>query len=410
MNDGPYRAALIGLGRIADTIDDETVGSGWLEPFSHMGSYMDVPEVLVVGAADRFPEQRAAFGQRWGVPEEKLYESYQEMLERERPDIVSICTHVAPRAEITLDIVRMVREGRTGVKCIWVEKPMAVSLQEADSMVEACRDAGVVLMLNAMRASDVYYRRARSLIDEGALGRMLQITAHGSGPLAHMGVHWLGAMCVLAGGSERVSWLVGEAESDEKANSGGDLAGNAYLAFEKRRPGFLPDAAQAARPPGRSTPSARRVRSPFATATPATSSSFGGWGRSSRAPDRPRCGTSSRDRSASGARVSGRSRTPSTASSRARRPTARATWGDTCWKSRLRFASRTASGTSGSTCRSPTGAWRCVECGTIRQARSGVPTGLSPRTSSPGSPGARASENGGRSPRLRPSRTASTAH
>ena len=238
MNDRPYRAALIGLGRIADTIDDETVGSGWLEPFSHMGSYMDVPEVLVVGAADRYREQRDAFGQRWGVSEDKLYDSYQEMLERERPDIVSICTHVAPRAEITLDIARMVREGRTGVKCIWVEKPMAVSLQEADSMVEACREAGVILMLNAMRASDVYYRRARSLIDEGALGKMLQITGHGSGSLAHMGVHWLGAMCVLAGGSERVSWLVGEAESDDKANSGGDLAGNAYLAFENGARGF----------------------------------------------------------------------------------------------------------------------------------------------------------------------------
>ena len=226
------------MGRIADTIDDETVGSGWLEPFSHMGSYMDVPEVRVVGAADRYREQRDAFGQRWGVSEDKLYDSYQEMLERERPDIVSICTHVAPRAAITLDIVRMVREGRTGVKCIWVEKPMAVSLQEADSMVEACREAGVILMLNAMRASDVYYRRARALIDEGALGKMLQITGHGSGSLAHMGVHWLGAMCVLAGGSERVSWLVGEAESDDKANSGGDLAGNAYLAFENGARGF----------------------------------------------------------------------------------------------------------------------------------------------------------------------------
>ena len=187
MNDRPYRAALIGLGRIADTIDDEVVGSGWLEPFSHMGSYMDVSEVQVVGAADKYREQREAFGRRWGVPANKRYEDYREMLERERPDIVSVCTHVAPRAEVTLDIVRMVREGRTDVKCIWVEKPMATSLQEADAMVEACREAGVILMLNAMRASDVYYRPARALIDQGALGRMLQITAHGSGPLAQHG-------------------------------------------------------------------------------------------------------------------------------------------------------------------------------------------------------------------------------
>ena len=29
-------------------------------------------------------------------------------------------------------------------------------------MVEACREAGIVLVTNAMRASDVYYRRARA--------------------------------------------------------------------------------------------------------------------------------------------------------------------------------------------------------------------------------------------------------
>ena len=76
MNDKRYRAALIGLGRIADTIDDETVGSGWLAPFSHMGSYMDVGEVQVVGAADLYAEQRAAFGRRWSIDEEHLYEVY----------------------------------------------------------------------------------------------------------------------------------------------------------------------------------------------------------------------------------------------------------------------------------------------------------------------------------------------
>ncbi len=161
MSRGRYRAGLIGLGRIADTIDDEAVGSGWLLPFSHMGSYMDVPEVHVVGGSDLYSEQRAAFGHRWGLSQEHLYDSYEEMLERERPDIVSVCTSAAPRAKIVLDIARLVREGRTGVKCIWIEKPMANSLAEADAMVDGCREAGIILMMNTMRASDVYYRRAR---------------------------------------------------------------------------------------------------------------------------------------------------------------------------------------------------------------------------------------------------------
>src|SRR5439155_5825878 len=141
------------------------VGSGWLLPFSHMGAYAEVPEIEVVGAADLHPEQRHAFGARWGIAAEHLYASYGELLERERPDIVSVCTTAAPRAQIVLDIVRLVREGRTAVKCIWAEKPLAISLADADAMVDACRDAGIVLIINAMRASDVYYRRARALID-----------------------------------------------------------------------------------------------------------------------------------------------------------------------------------------------------------------------------------------------------
>ncbi len=234
-----YRAAIIGLGRIADTIDDEIVGTGWLVPFGHMGSYAEVPEVEVVAAADLYAEQRAAFGQRWGIDSSHLYASYPEMLERERPDIVSICTSAAPRARIVLDIVEMVRTGRTGVRCIWAEKPLAISLADADAMVDGCRAAGIVLITNAQRASDVYFRRARALIDAGELGQMRQITAYGSGKLSHMGVHLLGAVCVLAGGSERVSWVVGEVESDQAAASDDDQAGNAYLAFENGVRGFM---------------------------------------------------------------------------------------------------------------------------------------------------------------------------
>ncbi|MGH2353370.1 MAG: Gfo/Idh/MocA family protein [Chloroflexota bacterium] len=234
-----YRAALIGLGRIADTIDDEQVGSGWLTPFSHMGSYAAVPEVEVVGAADLYAEQRRAFGERWGIDPAHLYERYEEMLERERPDIVSVCTSAAPRAKIVLDIVRLTREGRAPVRCIWAEKPLAISLADADAMVDACREAGIVLITNAMRASDVYYRRARALIDAGELGQMLQITAYGAGNLSHMGVHLIGAMCVLAGGSERVAWVVGDCESDAKAAGDADLTGNGYLAFENGVRGFF---------------------------------------------------------------------------------------------------------------------------------------------------------------------------
>ena len=156
-----YRTALIGLGRIADTIDDEVVGSGWFVPFSHMGSYMDVPEVQVVGGADLHPQQRAWFGERWGMDPAHLYESYEEMLERERPDIVSVCTSAAPRAKVVLDIARMVRAGRTSVKCLWVEKPIANSLADADAH-------GRRLPRGRHRPADERHARLRRLLPPGA--------------------------------------------------------------------------------------------------------------------------------------------------------------------------------------------------------------------------------------------------
>src|SRR5262249_44398902 len=47
-----YRVALIGLGRIASTIDDEVEGTSLLLPWSHVTSYRAVREVEVVAAAD----------------------------------------------------------------------------------------------------------------------------------------------------------------------------------------------------------------------------------------------------------------------------------------------------------------------------------------------------------------------
>ncbi len=61
-----YRAAVIGCGRIADTIEDEIEGTpGWqLLPFSHAGAYQACPRTQLVSAADPNDDRRAAFGRR----------------------------------------------------------------------------------------------------------------------------------------------------------------------------------------------------------------------------------------------------------------------------------------------------------------------------------------------------------
>jgi predicted dehydrogenase len=235
-----YRAAIIGLGRIAGAIDDEMVGSRRLAPFSHLGAYREVPAIEVVGGADPHPQQRAAFAARSGLPPERVHESFERLLERERPDIVSVCTSAGPRARIVRRIAEMVVAGAARVRLIWAEKPLAVTLAEADAMVEDCRRAGIVLMMNAMRTSCPYYRRAQALIAAGEFGRMLQVTHFQGGHLSSTGSHCLPQMAMLAGpGRPRVAWAMGEAASDEAAASDGDLAANAYLGYDNGCRGFL---------------------------------------------------------------------------------------------------------------------------------------------------------------------------
>ncbi len=218
-----YRVGIIGLGRIASTIDDEVLGRpSSLLPYAHMACYRDVPDVEVVGAADPYAEQRDAFRQRWGL--NTLYADYRELLELEKPDIVSVCTSAKPRPAIVADCAR------AGVRVIFAEKPIASSLAEADAMLAACNEYGARLAVNCSRHYDANWNRVRELIDGGEIGRVVQVTAYGRATISHNGSHMLDLVRYLAGGE--AVWAFGEMESDEKAASDDDLMGNGYVAFD----------------------------------------------------------------------------------------------------------------------------------------------------------------------------------
>jgi predicted dehydrogenase len=225
-----YRAALIGLGRIASTIGDEVEDSpGFLLPYGHMACYREVPEIEVVAGADPYAEQRESFRQRWGV--ETLYADYREMLERERPDIVSVATPARARRDIVLDCAR------AGVRAIWAEKPIAFSLADADLMIETCKANSVALAIGCNRRWDVLWHRVREMAHDGAIGRAIQVNAFIQGGISEPGVHLIDLVRYLAGGN--VQWVFGEMASDERAATDDDLEGNGYLVFDNGIRGFV---------------------------------------------------------------------------------------------------------------------------------------------------------------------------
>ena len=227
-----YRAAVIGLGRMGSTFDDEMRRGGTLfKPYCHGPSYYYSPHTSLVAGADPHDEQRALFGERWEISADHLYSDYREMLANERLDIVSVTTTAKIRAGIVQDVAR------AGVKAIWAEKPIALSLEDADAMVRVCREEGTAMAVNCARRWMVGYSEGRRIIESGELGDVLQVTGYGPCSLSHNGSHLLDIMGYMAGG--KVKWVFGEMESDEEALGEDDLAGNGYLAYDNGLRGFV---------------------------------------------------------------------------------------------------------------------------------------------------------------------------
>jgi predicted dehydrogenase len=170
------RAAIIGPGRIASTYDDEVPvkrppeffigpmrhsGVYTVHPTNHAGAYLTSEGYELVAFAGRSQERIDAFAARWNVAP---FNDAGEMLARVKPDVVSICTQSAEKAELTI------AAAETGVRAIIVEKAMATSMAEADAMIAACEKAGALLVVNHPNRFSPMNRAAKAMIDAGDIG------------------------------------------------------------------------------------------------------------------------------------------------------------------------------------------------------------------------------------------------
>jgi predicted dehydrogenase len=220
---GPYRAGVIGCGAIGSTIEDdiaETSNRMGL-PYGHAPVYRAVSRTTLVAGAEPDAGRRHAFADRWQLPSEQVYADYREMLARERLDVVSIACPTPLHAEIALAAVA------AGVRAIFLEKPVASSLVDADRVVAACRAANIPLAINHTRRGDPLYRRARRLIDEGVIGDLHSLVAHFGGHLMWTGTHAFDLLNYFNQDRPAV-WMSGHL--DEPA--GFDPGGSAYIVYD----------------------------------------------------------------------------------------------------------------------------------------------------------------------------------
>jgi len=153
-----HRVAIVGCGRMGQI---------------YARAYATYPDTELVSLVDANSERLQAVGQIFGV--EALYPDADSMLRDLVPDIAAVVT---PTQYLKDAVIACAEAGVRGVS---TEKPMAAVLADADEMVAACEERGVVFAGgNLQRAMNEVQEAARRL-HSGKLGELQGASVHGFG-------------------------------------------------------------------------------------------------------------------------------------------------------------------------------------------------------------------------------------
>lgn len=148
--------ALIGCGRIA---------------VNHIKAALN-NELSIVAVCDILPKKMESLLAKYDLQNDKSitrYADYKEMIKAEKPELVSIATESGIHAEIALYCIK------NKINVI-IEKPMAMSMEDADKIIEAAKANNVKVSACHQNRFNVAIQELRKAIEAGRFGKL----SHGS--------------------------------------------------------------------------------------------------------------------------------------------------------------------------------------------------------------------------------------
>lgn len=142
-----FRVAVVGLGAVSE---------------SHLDAYRELDCVELVGVVEPRADRRRELAERYDVPG---FASCNELFVERRPEIASVLTPAATHRQVTEECAA------AGVHVL-CEKPLAVTLEDARAMAEACRRAGVQLFYGSSYRFLPAIEEARKQIAARAIGEV----------------------------------------------------------------------------------------------------------------------------------------------------------------------------------------------------------------------------------------------
>jgi predicted dehydrogenase len=139
---------------------------------NHVRVYSEMPEVQLVGIADQNEAAVEALGKLHHIPS---YVDFREMVEKERPDAISVAVPTALHYNVVKELLTM--------QCnVLVEKPIASTLEQARKLIALAEKNKCVFTVGHIERFNPAVMELKQRLDRNELGHIFQLHARRVGP------------------------------------------------------------------------------------------------------------------------------------------------------------------------------------------------------------------------------------
>ena len=138
----------------------------------HTRIFSELSDAQVIAVCSRTEERAKEIASKYGVP--KWYTDYREMMQDSDIAAVDVVTEVARHAEVVLEALQR-------GKHVLVEKPLTLSLEETDSILDLATKQKRVLMVCWVERFDPRKSLIKQKIESGGLGDLVSLYGRRNG-------------------------------------------------------------------------------------------------------------------------------------------------------------------------------------------------------------------------------------
>jgi len=136
----------------------------WYLAYACASTILDIPNLKLIAVSDFNKKRAATFAEKYNL--KTIFANYEELLKEKALDAVIICTSSDRIATVAIDAAE-------ADKHILCNKPMALTLNDAEKVVKAADSTGIKFMIPFITRFSPQYVKVRDIVSQGILGKIL---------------------------------------------------------------------------------------------------------------------------------------------------------------------------------------------------------------------------------------------